>query len=80
MITVPVLCFAGYTIKKTKVIPERFIPIALSAIGIIFAVTWALSQPMDNIFPAVFTAITQGVLSAASAVYVHQLIKQGGRR
>jgi len=77
LIIVPVQYFIGYVIKHTRIISEKCIPLILTGIGITLALTWVLSQPADNALAAAFTAIVQGVLCTATAVYINQVIKQG---
>jgi uncharacterized membrane protein len=78
-VLIPVLYVIGMFIKATK-IPDYMIPLILGAAGILLATFWMLSSSVisdwqDGLM-AVFTGITQGILSAAAAVYVNQLIKQ----
>lgn len=77
LILIPVLYLIGVMIKNTMLIKDKFIPLVLGLLGIILAVIWLLAtEGTDNIFMAVFTALTQGILCAGASVYIDQLIKQ----
>ena len=79
LVLIPVLIFLGVGIKKSP-IRDTFIPLLLGAAGVILAFIYVLSTEQVNgaqeVFTAIFTAITQGILCAASAVYAHQIYKQ----
>ncbi len=72
LILVPVLYIIGFGVKKTKLIPDKFIPIVLGACGIVLSCLWV----HDFSFVGIFTAITQGILVAGASVYFNQIIKQ----
>jgi len=78
LILVPVLYLIGIAIKSTLLIKDKFIPLTLGIIGIVLAVIWILATEettgTQNIFMAIFTAITQGILCAGASVYVNQLL------
>lgn len=80
LVLIPVLYFIGFAIKSTLVIKDKFIPITLGLIGIILSVIWVLATTefysTQDIFMAIFVAITQGMLCSGASVYVNQLIKQ----
>ena len=76
---VPVLYFIGYALKRSK-LPSKHIPLMLMAGGIIIAAVWGLSQYSNTVAGTIFTSIVQGVLCAGAAVFVNQLIKQGGKK
>lgn len=79
MVLVPVLIIIGMMLKKTDDVKDWAIPIILGAIGIALSV--ALVGMAEGFTAAtVVTGIIQGVLSAGSAVYVHQLTIQTGRK
>ena len=80
LIIVPVLCFLGCFIKCSKVVYAKRIPLILAGAGVAMALLWVLSQVPESVFAAAFTAIVQGILCAGTAVYAHQLIKQGGKQ
>lgn len=75
LVLVPVLYIIGVGVKKTALIPDKFIPIVLGACGIILSCLWVLGTNGVSII-GIFTAITQGILVAGASVYVNQLIKQ----
>lgn len=73
LILIPVLYAIGYGLKKTEKIKDNYIPAILGGVGVLFALLYVHSFTATGIF----TAITQGILCAAAAVYAHQLYKQG---
>ena len=80
LILVPVLYFIGVMIKNTLLIKDKFIPLTLGITGVILSVIWVLAttevKTTQDIYMAIFTAITQGVLCSGASVYVNQIIKQ----
>lgn len=84
LILVPVLYFIGVMIKNTLLIKDKFIPLTLGITGIALAVMWVLATTDINntkdIYMAVFTAVTQGVLCSGASVYVNQVIKQSQKK
>ena len=65
-------------IKNTLLIKDKFIPLTLGITGIVLSVIWVLAttevKTTQDIYMAIFTAITQGVL-CSGAVYVNQINK-----
>ncbi len=66
-ILVPVLWVIGYSIKQLNVIKNKYIPVILILAGIILSLAY-LGVSIESGF--------QGVLTAAVAVFGHQLLKQ----
>jgi len=79
LILIPVLYFIGMGVKRS-VISNTLIPLILGVTGILLAGIYLFAAEeiigSQAIFTAIFTAITQGVLCAAAAVYTNQIIKQ----
>ena len=80
LVLIPVLYFVGAGLKKAQAFADKYIPVALGAVGIALAALWVVSvstitDPQDCAM-AVFTAIVQGILVAGCAVYVNQIAKQ----
>lgn len=75
LILVPVLYAIGVGLKNTKLIKDGYIPAILGACGIALSLLYVLATTEFSAM-AMFTAITQGILTAAAAVYANQLIKQ----
>ena len=75
-----ILYFLGMWLKQASFIKDKYIPLFLGLIGIIFCGIWVLStSQFDNtqsIFDGIFSAITQGILVAGLSTYVNQIIKQ----
>lgn len=82
LILIPVLYFIGMGIKKSP-INDSLIPLILGILGIILSGIYVFAaEAVDGtqaIFTAIFTAITQGILCASTAVYGNQIIKQAGQ-
>lgn len=79
MVLIPVLYCVGFAIKKSA-IRDAFIPFILGIVGVLAAACYLFaSTPItgaQDVFTAIFTAFTQGILCAAASVYANQLIKQ----
>lgn len=79
LILIPVLYFIGMAIKKSP-LKDEIIPLILGAVGIVLSAIYLFAvEPIigtQAVFTAIFTAITQGVLCAAAAVYSNQILKQ----
>lgn len=82
LILIPVLYFIGMGIKRSA-ISDTLIPLLLGAAGVVLAGIYLFAvAEVDGVkaaFTAIFTAITQGILCAAAAVYTNQLLKQAGK-
>ena len=80
LMLIPVLYIIGAGFKKTTLIKDKFIPVALGLISIFLAGLWVFATtPVSGareIIMAIFTALTQGVLLAGAAVYTNQVYKQ----
>ncbi len=78
-----VLYFAGMWIKQSETVKDRFIPLINGGLGIaicgIYVLATSTCQSGQEIFMAIFTAITQGILLAGLSTYVNQIIKQMGK-
>lgn len=82
LILVPVLYAIGSLLKASE-LKNKFIPIFLGAISIFLNIIYILGTnnltEFQDILMALFTAITQGILTAGAAVYSNQLFKQAGK-
>jgi len=82
LVLVPVLYFIGVAIKKST-IKDAFIPFILGVTSVLLSGIYLLATTEINgtqdVATALFTAITQGVLIAATSVYTNQIIKQAGK-
>lgn len=82
LVLIPVLFFVGLGIKKSDT-PDKHIPLILGGVGILLAVLYVLAtseiSTYQHIALAIFTAITQGILTAGCSVYFNELNKQKGR-
>ena len=67
LILVPVMYFIGFCIKNTKVIKDKYIPIILLPIGILFFFFF-LGFNVNSVI--------QGILITGATVYTNQLLKQ----
>lgn len=80
LVLIPALVYVGYLAKQSAVIKDKFIPALLAAAGVLLAglyvlATTTITLPQDAA-QAVFTALVQGLLCAAGAVYADQCVKQ----
>ena len=79
LILIPVLYIVGMCIKRVE-IKDKFIPLILGVASILLSslyifATSSISGGKD-IALALFTSLTQGILSAGASVYFNQLYKQ----
>lgn len=79
LVLVPVLYLIGAAIKKSNM-KDSCIPFVLGLLGVIMsaASVFATSElgSAAQVFGAIFTSVTQGVLIAGTAVYSNQLYIQ----
>lgn len=80
LVLIPALVFIGYCLKTSTAVKDKLIPALLAAAGMLLAVLYVLATTVitgpQDAAQAVFTAIIQGVLCAAGAVYANQCVKQ----
>lgn len=80
-ILIPLLWICGKGLKRSR-FPDKFIPIALGGLGILFSGLYLLSQsvPTDlaSLSDWLYKSFTQGLISAAGSVYAQNIIKQSG--
>ena len=80
LVLIPVLIFIGYCLKTSAAVKDKLIPALLAAVGVVLAAVYVMATtnivaPQDGA-QAVFTAIVQGFLCAAGAVFGDQIVKQ----
>ncbi len=77
IIIISVLYILGLILKRSKTIPNQFIPLILTVLGILFAGirAFAVYWQYPNIYAAVFDAITQGIICSGMAIYAYEFIK-----
>lgn len=67
-------------LKQAAILKDKYIPLALGAIGIFICGLWVASvhqfEDAQAAFAGVFAAVTQGILVAGLSTYVNQVIKQ----
>ena len=68
LILIPVLYVIGYIIKHTNILSNRWIPLVLLVIGILFSI-FLLNDPIVD-------RVIQGVLIAGVTVFINQVKKQ----
>ena len=80
---VPVLYLIGMGLKKSVLVKDKYIPLALGGTGVILSCLYLVgSTPVPGWRDAlllIFSGITQGVLAAGASVYVNQVVKQAGK-
>ena len=74
---IPVLYIIGMAAKKTSLIANKLIPLIVGTIGILLSVIYVLATTTlgspQLIAMAIFTALTQGVLTGGASVYKNQI-------
>ncbi len=82
LILIPVLYFIGIGLKKSK-LADKWIPFALGGISITLSAIWVMAtcdiSGLQEAASALFTAVTQGALTAGASVYVNQLYVQSNK-
>lgn len=78
LILIPVCYILGTFIKQTEKIKDKYIPALLGIFAVILTAIYVAAMEGFSLM-GLFTSITQGILIAGTAVYVNQLIKQGGK-
>ena len=68
LILIPVLYVIGYIIKNTNILSNRWIPLVLLVIGIMFSI-FLLNDPIVD-------RVIQGILIAGVTVFIDQVKKQ----
>ena len=68
LILIPVLYVIGYIIKNTNILSNRWIPLVLLVIGIMFSI-FLLNDPIVD-------RVIQGVLIAGVTVFIDKVKKQ----
>ena len=68
LILIPVLYVIGYIIKNMNILSNRWIPLVLLVIGIIFSI-FLLNDPIVD-------RVIQGILIAGVTVFIDQVKKQ----
>ena len=84
LVLIPVLYVVGIVLKQSPKIKNWLIPYILGGAGILLSIVWILANSTlhgaQEVFAAVFSAITQGVLTAAASVYVNQVVNQATKK
>ena len=80
IVLIPVLYYVGHCLKRWETFKDTMIPVTIGVVGIFLAAIYVLgvsgiTNPQE-FFNALFAAVTQGLLCAAGAVYLHQIKKQ----
>lgn len=79
LILIPVCYILGTFIKQTEKIKDKYIPALLGFFTVVLTAIYVAAMEGISLM-GLFTSITQGILIAGTAVYVNQLIKQGGKK
>lgn len=80
LVLIPVLFCVGLGLKKLSRYPDEWIPFTLGGLGIVLAVIYVFSicscEGWREVLATLFAGVTQGILTAGAAVFLHQLGKQ----
>lgn len=75
-----VLYLVGMGLKKAAVVKDKYIPIVLGVAGVVICGIYIFATctctGLQGIAMAVFTALTQGILTAGLSTYANQIWKQ----
>lgn len=74
-ILIVALYILGSVLKHTEKIKDNFIPVILTGVSIVLACLYVLGTEGVST-TSIFTAIVQGIICAAAAVYSNQVAKQ----
>lgn len=74
-VLVPALCALGAMLKKTERVKDNFIPLILTGVSLVLSSMYVLGTEGVTIM-SLFTAIVQGFICVAAAVYSNQVYKQ----
>ena len=75
LILIPVLYFIGIGLKKSR-LPDKWIPVTAVLLSAVWVIATSEIGTCRELFAAIFTAVTQGVLAAGASVYANQLYTQ----
>lgn len=74
-VLIPALIGLGAILKNTEKIKDNYIPLILTGVSLLLSCLYVLGT--EGITPiSIFTAIVQGLICAACAVYGNQVYKQ----
>lgn len=74
-VLIPALYALGAVLKNTEKIKDNYIPLILTAVSLALACLYVIGTEGVSAV-SVFTAIVQGLICVAVAVYTNQLLKQ----
>lgn len=75
VILIPVLYIIGRFIKQSEKINDKYIPLILMGVGMVFGICISLVCK-DTVFSAIINGTVQGILTAGAAVLSDQVVKQ----
>lgn len=75
VILIPVLYIIGSFIKHSERINNKYIPLILMGVGIVFGICISLGCN-DTVLSAIINGTVQGILTAGAAVLSDQVVKQ----
>lgn len=80
IVVAAVLYFVGIGLKHAQAVKDKYIPLLLGCAGIVICAMYVLAvcscNTRQDVAMALFTAVTQGILTAGLSTYVNQIIKQ----
>lgn len=79
VILIPVLYIIGRFIKQSERINNKYIPLILMGVGIVFGICISLVCK-ETLLSAIINGTVQGILTAGAAVLSDQVIKQMSKK
>ena len=80
LVLIPVLWVLGKLCKEAPFVPDHWIPVLLGIVSTVLSVCYVAGSCAAFDGTTAFTAVTQGILCAGTAVYGNQLIRQAGKK
>lgn len=79
VILVPILYILGNFIKRSEKISDRYIPLILVGLGVVFGICISFSHG-NAVSYAFVNGTVQGILTAGAAVLSDQIVKQMSKK
>ena len=80
LIVAVVLYFMGLFLKEAQPVKDKYIPLILGGISVVVCAVYVFAssefKSVQDAVMGIFTAFTQGILTAGLSTYINQVIKQ----